>query len=406
MVTPKFRSLLAALLLAGCSRAPKTHQPSHLQFDSESELNWIAPFTMSANLDGSRLIMAAGTPSGAMITRQSQDGGITFTPAKEAPCPLPQGFQDKSTIHLLQTAGKAVLLDEDDSETLRSATSSDGESWEAGGSLRIKPMRGVVTFDEMDAGNTTVAAIGPSESLEFPFYVSANEGGDWEARQVSLPVPDGMKNLTISPPGAFGTPQIAVDGRDRIHWLLPEYRFSDAKGRKQTGSLYLQVDGQGQTSHSQLFLAEFRSQHAVLGKNHQLPDHLYRLTANEAESKEKSSINIPYGLEFAQSQDGGVHWSAPCLLDDHKGNKQHLQVAGDGPLLVAAWGDSRSSRPGLYCCSSTDGGKSWSEAERVGETPNYRWQLLVCKGKVLLTGCLDVENSYQKIPFAIHGKVK
>ncbi len=406
MVTPKYRSLLAALLLAGCSRAPKTDQPSNLRFESESELNWSAPFSLAANLDGSRLLVMAATPAGAMILRQSQDGGVTFSSAQELPCPLRQGFHDKDSIHLLHTAERAVLLDEDDSDTLRSATSSDGETWEQGGSLTIKPMPRVVTFDEMDAGNTTVAAIGPSVSLTYPLYLSANDGSDWEARQVTLPIPDGLKNITIDPPGAFGTPQVSVDSRDRIHWLVPEYRFSDAKGQKQTGSLYLQVDGQGQTSNGQLFPAEYRSQHAVLGENRQLPDHLYRLTANEANSTEKSRINIAYTLEFAQSQDGGVHWSAPCVLDDHKGIKQHLQVAGDGPLLVAAWGDSRSSQPGLYCCTSIDGGKSWSEAERVGETPDYRWQLLVCKGKVLLAGSLDNPRSYRKTPFAIHGEVK
>lgn len=403
MAIHRFPKTLLALWLAGCAAAPKTHQPARLQFDTESDLNWTVPFTLADNLDGSRLLTTAATDQGAMIVRQSQDGGKTFSPARETPNPLTDGFGDKGRIRLMQTAATAVLLDE---SLLRgdlvSATSGNGEDWEKGGRLAIKPLQGVVSFDTMDAGNTTVAAVGPSQTMQFPLYVSSNEGGDWEVKSINVPVPEGYQGTTVTPPGAFGTPKIVVDGRDRIHWLLPEYRFSDSSGKKQTGSLYVNLEG----PRAQFFPAEFRSQEGALGENRKLPDHLYRVTASEAESKEKSRISIPYALEFSQSQDGGAHWSPPCVLDDHNGTKQWLQVNGEGPLLVVSWRDDRSSQPGLYACSSTDGGKSWSEAERLGDLPD-RYKLVVCNGQVLLAGCLAGRSPFEPGPaFAIHGKVK
>lgn len=389
MAIRRFPEALLALCLAGCAMAPQTHQPSRLQFDSESDLTWAVPFALSDNLDGSRLLMVGTGAQGRLVSRQSQDGGRTFGAAHESANPLGE-------IHLLQTAGAAVLFDQSPFHgDLVSAVSANGEDWDKGGSLAIKPLHGVVPFDTMDAGNTTVAAVGPSESMVFPLYVSRNEGGDWEVKSVTVPVPDGYQGTTVTPPGAFGTPKIVVDGRDRIHWLLPEYRFSDSSGNKQTGSLFVDLEG----NRSQFFPAEFRSQEGALGENRKLPDHLYRVTANEAESKEKSRISIPYALEFSQSQDGGVHWSPPCVLDDHNGVKQWLQVNGEGPLLVVSWRDDRSSEPGLYCCSSVDGGKRWSEAERVADLPE-RYKLVVCQGQVLLAGSVAGQA------FAVHGAIK
>ena len=408
MAIHRFHSGLLAFLLVGCASAPKTHQPSRLQFESATEPGWAAPFALQASADGSHQLMIGSSykEQGVMQTSVSSDAGRTFSSSQRSPALFPGGMHN-GDIQLLFGANRAVLVGDGDQEQprLNSFTSSDGEHWEKGGSLAIHPVPQVTPVAHYDAGNKTFALVGRSEGLDYPLYVSENEGQDWELKTVSLPNPEGYSKITVTPPGVWDAPEVAVDTRDRIHWFFPEYKFSDASGKQVKGSLYLSLDAQGQTSHAQVEPGQYNSRSGALGENRSLPDHLYRVICTEAESKETNRISIPYRLDFSQSQDGGASWSPACVLDEHNGMKQIVRVAGDGKLIVVAWRDDRSSQPGLYCSGSVDGGGHWSEAQRVGELP-AGFHLLVHQGEILLAGWRQGPSWYQPGPaFCIRGKV-
>ena len=401
---------LLGSLCHGCSPSPKAHQPSQIHFQSQTDLDWTTPLCLSAQPDTSRLTLVCGGGGKQPITaRVSTDFGQTFGPPAALTLPRNMGLSS-NRMDLLQGAHGCALIGEGTgpNSEIVSLLSSDGQNWEAGGRLEIHPARGVASFQSLDAGNSTMALVGPSEGLRFPLYLSLDEGQEWQEVQVDLPIPDGLSGLTIKPPGPFGTPAVLVDARDRIHWLVPEYRFSRADGKSATGCLSVRLDSKGAPLSAQLSEADYHSQVGALGENRSQPDQLYRVLAREAVSQEKSHINIPCQLEFSYSSDGGVHWSRPFVLDDHKGTKNSLRVAADGKLVVISWQDQRSADPGLYCSTSLDGGIAWSEPQRVGEQPEFlnNYQLLVEGQRILLAGSLRGPSSFQAAgAFLIRGEV-
>ena len=74
-----------------------------------------------------------------------------------------------------------------------------------------------------------------------------------------------------------------------------------------------------------------------------------------------------------RSTDGGVSWSAGTAVNDVPGSAReglHAMAANANGLLYVAWLDLRSKGTHLYGASSTDGGLTWSKNVLVYESPS------------------------------------
>jgi hypothetical protein len=73
-----------------------------------------------------------------------------------------------------------------------------------------------------------------------------------------------------------------------------------------------------------------------------------------------------------RSTDGGKTWSAPVKVNDVSGSAREglHAMSGDGKALFATWLDLRSKGTRLYGSSSSDGGATWSKNVLVYESPS------------------------------------
>jgi hypothetical protein len=99
-----------------------------------------------------------------------------------------------------------------------------------------------------------------------------------------------------------------------------------------------------------------------------------------------ASVNPPGGdpldVKFSRSTDGGLTWSAPVRVNDDAGSAwQWFGTMSTSPSgrIDAIWLDTRDN-PGTYLSSlyysySTDGGRTWSQNERLSDAfdPHVGW---------------------------------
>lgn len=412
MVTRRFpRALgLAAILLAmGCGPSPRAHLPGQLRWQAHSDLGLSSPVFFAAGPTNREALVCSLNPqTPSAVCQTTPDLGQTWSASRTGPSGLPTGVGLESSARLVQTRDRAILVAETDGGLASAFSEDQGMTWKSGGSTPVEgPARiSYLGAGSLGAGQQLLAVVGPSETLKYPLHISVDQGDTWKSLPFTTPSPPDQKNVTVIPPHWSDGPRLLVDSKDRIHFLYPDFRWTSSDGNKQQGSLYCRsLEGQNpDIVHFQP--SDYHRQEAALGRNHSLPDALYRVTLCQDVSKETSNLTIPNRVQVSVSPDAGKSWSKPLVLDNHAGVKQFPRVEGDGKLVVISWRDDRSSNPGLYLCSSLDGGIGWSAAERVGDSPgNRHYQLTVRQKAVLLVGTREGPSSFQPGPtFAIRGQ--
>jgi hypothetical protein len=91
-------------------------------------------------------------------------------------------------------------------------------------------------------------------------------------------------------------------------------------------------------------------------------------------SVERNSNSDPADVMFVRSTDGGISWSSPIRVNDDVSTSAYqwfgtMSVAPNGRIDVV-WLDTRnnpSNISALYYSSSTDGGLTWSQNERLSD---------------------------------------
>ena len=99
----------------------------------------------------------------------------------------------------------------------------------------------------------------------------------------------------------------------------------------------------------------------------------------EGHAKGSKVIDILY----SQSSDRGLHWSEPRNISQTSGTSSDPVIAVEqGGGIDVAWCDTTSGRthPDIYFTRSADGGKSWSKAADVSETPGISSQPALATG--------------------------
>ena len=82
----------------------------------------------------------------------------------------------------------------------------------------------------------------------------------------------------------------------------------------------------------------------------------------------------PFGeVYYMRSTDGGDNWKMPIRITDTVGYNSYIQdFVSDSYGFYLFWMDYSTGKGDIYCSTSTDGGGSWSGAQRLTFDPEYQ----------------------------------